>query len=354
MMRKRLLKITIAAALLGVLSGAFSGCHQEKRTSEREAMIAEVEAGGGLGPLTKAAVKWLWHQAFDSGGDFYLPKLIKDGSTSRSIPSYDPAKVHGQSSSMEVKIALKNRPFLDAACASPIKPPPIASGNPSLVLENVLIVGLHAISQPATSDHGLSFSSTQPEFTTEAAFGSLGGQELPLLVAPHDWDLDCVPDWKSCLGDWNQCLADHIKGCLAKTKSPTYEFVVGCCVPEKQDSRVCEQDSDWFASASGPFLAVISKADLTTVNKVTVGNDTKLQVTIESIVLKVVDSKDLRVQIDVAGKAPWIRQTAQIVVNQGTYSGSVTGALNSFLSSPGVRGDLSKALTEEVNKWPPS
>ncbi len=346
-------RIAAVTILLTLVFAGLSACRTGSSLKQPGEPAEEVTPGSGLGPLTQAAVQWLWKQAFTPDSGFYLPHIIADGSTTLGIPSYDPAQLDGKLAKVRVPIPGGDEEYLNIACKVLAGPRFIATGDLYLTLEDLLVVGLHAITQPATASHGLTFAGSQPEITTVAELGSLDGQEIPILLAPQDWNAQCVPDWQSCLGIWKSCVKNRVKACLDESQSPTYQLEVACCQPAK-GAKTCGPAKPHPVKITGPFLGVVSHAQLSTVNQVTGSPGGRLAISIESIDLKIPATSDLKLEIDIDGKASSLRPLVQLIVDEGIVKGEVPKVLNGFLNSEEVKHALSKALTEEVNKWPPS
>lgn len=261
------------------------------------------------GPITRVLLNALWKRLFDpdSGNPIYLPRVIKDGYPKWNLPSYDPAAPGGTSA--PIVIGGVPDDVGDSACArSDVKFPPVASSAPYLQLENVEFSNL-SVMRPVN----LTFSDADPLVIATVGVGTAA---KPLTLDAHD------------------------------PGRPNFLFQIGCCEPKSLESRECG-DRRWAANANGHFIARVHDATVTlTVQINTAGTG---PITIKVIGIGVdAEPKKFTVVFDVDGQPRWVRELAQIAVNEGVGDGALVTGLQSFLNQPQVIADVERLVNEAL------
>ncbi len=269
-----------------------------------------------IGPILQQVIKLLWNRLFDNtpGNEIYLPSIIRNGSTSLGLPSYDPAHAVGDSEPFAIDGVPPD--VLGTACArDDVKVLPIATTPAELSLGNMRLQGLSNMSPIS-----LSFSTDTPTFAAT------------VLVAKDD-----TPANVFTATAWD-------------SGSPNYHFITGCCEPVAVGSKTCSANK-WNTEASGQFVAQLWQAQITAHIQLNTPASGPPSVKIIDFAL-IVDPKTMKITFDVKGLAEWARQYAEIAVNEGVSSGALTSGIQTFLNSGPVRGDLEKLVNDQLAKFP--
>lgn len=271
-----------------------------------------------LGPLLKVLMNRVWTEVlFVPGSIAYLPDLIKNGDSSYGIESYDPAMIDGKQPAIAIDVPQKTR---DMACISLDYPvPPVGLGNPTLTVENLKLLNLHAVERKG----GLSFPPGY-KVTGTVTFGLLNGKKLPLKLESQ------------------------------QVKADNYEFSQACCVPKSQGGSDCVKK---FANTgTGYFDATISDATGTAI--ITINTEKLCVDTIDQIKLTILP-KNLEIKFTInqdggpIGKEGMLA-FAKAAVETGIAHNEVQHSINNLLNSKDLRDNMVKIINKAIEGILPS
>lgn len=279
-------------------------------------MIDDATASDPIGPILQQVLKLLWSRLFDNtpNNDLYLPKIIRDGSTTLGLPSYDPADVAGVSQPFDINGVPAD--VLATACArDDVQVVPIATTPAQLLMGNMRLDGLSNMT-PVSLD----FASDGPTF------------KATVLVAKGD-----PPDTVFSATAWD-------------SGTPNFHFSAGCCEPVACGSQICSSNT-WNADAAGQFVAKLWQ--ITLAADIQLNTPASGPPNIEVIAFKLtIDPTTIDLTFDVDHLAEWAQQFAEIAVQQGVSSGALTAVIQSFMNSDDVRGHLEKLVNDQLAKFP--
>lgn len=266
--------------------------------------------GDPLGPITRTILRALWDRLFrdEPGNPIYLPRVILDGYEPWGLPSYDPARPDGVSDRIPVDGVPQD--VRDSACKGDFPVRPIATGNPTLQLLNVQFENLHVM-RPVS----LTFAESEPEFRAIVLVGEKT-REKQFRLSQGDKD------------------------------RPNFRFQIGCCEPRQSGSRDCG-DQSWEADAEGGFVATAYDAQITLNVRVNAERGRPLTISVISL-LVAADPATIRVPLDIPSLPLWAQQSAQIAINRGVASGSIVGALQTFLNQPDVKENIERLVNKAL------
>ncbi len=269
-----------------------------------------------IGPILQQVIKLLWSRLFDDtpDNDIYLPRIIRDGSSTLGLPSYDPAHATGNSDPFAID-GVPPRVLATACARDDVKVVAIATTPAQLSLGNMRLEGLSNMS-PVSLD----FATDAPTFAAT------------VLVAPDD------------------SPGNVFRATAWDSSAPNYHFSAGCCEPVAPGSTTCS-DNTWTAEASGQFTAKMWQAKLIANIQLNTPASRAPNITIIDFVLDI-DPSTMDIAFDVHGLADWARQFAEIAVQQGVSDGALTSGIQSFMNSGEVRGDLEKLVNDQLAKFP--
>lgn len=268
--------------------------------------------GSPLGPILRAIVSGIWSHLFDSApsNELYLPRIIRDGYPPWDLPAYDPTTSDGLNQPLTISGVPQD--VSDSACTNDFPISPIATSDPALLLNNLLLSNLSQMSKVS-----LTFSTTDP---VVVATVSVGTETLPFTLARND-----------------------------ASKSNFY-FQVACCEPIDPESRQCGPQK-WNADAQGDFVAKAWDVQLALTIQLNVPDKGPLSISILSIDVTS-DVKKVALTFEVDNLPKWAQQMAQIAVNSGVGSGAIVRGLQTFLNQPNVRKNIETLINKQLESIP--
>ena len=268
-----------------------------------------------IGPITQAILNALWKRLWDTspGNELYLPNIIKNGSTSLGLPSYDPAHYADKTDRLPVPGIPGD--VSDQACSRDVPISPIATSPPNLAFANLQFTGLSFISPVPAASPTLTYSDTDATFVAVVSVGT--------------------SDKKFVTTAWDEAQSNYL-------------FDIACCEPTEIGSTQCS-DHTWTADAQGKFTASAYDVQLTLDIKLNTPKNGPLSITIRCIEVNI-PSADIEICFDIDRQPEWVQQTAQMAVNEGVASNVLTQEIQAFLNSDPVKGDIEKLVNDQLAK----